>query len=146
MSISFLANYLASREDLAPFLTLDHLSNVELSISNLSKLHTVHELVCLNQMYLSSKQVKIFKQQHAVLRETSTHTPLPTPTPLKTAPDICTVYSKKQAKKVGRKKDRKKWSKKGCKKCGKNCGKKGWKTVYSWTGLAAVLKPVLLNN
>lgn len=53
---SLLSNYLASREDLAPFLTLDHLSNVELSISNLSKLHTVHELVCLNQMYLSSKQ------------------------------------------------------------------------------------------
>jgi hypothetical protein len=39
-------------------LTLDHLSDVEKSLSNLSKLHTVQELVCLSQMYLSNSQVR----------------------------------------------------------------------------------------
>ena len=51
------ASYLASREDLSPFLTLNHLSNVEQSLSNLTKLQIIQDIISLIQTNLSPTQV-----------------------------------------------------------------------------------------
>jgi len=52
--------------------------------------------------------------------------------------------AEKRQKKAGKRQQKggKNAAKKIAKNAEKNCGKKGGKTVYSWTGPAAVLKPV----